>query len=47
MRRPAVLVALLGSLALVLTRRGRAQRAERDLWTEASAPSGKDAPDLR
>ncbi|MGZ6793739.1 MAG: DLW-39 family protein [Mycobacteriales bacterium] len=43
MRRPAVLAALLGSLALVL-RRSRAQRAERDLWTEAAA---KDAPDLR
>jgi hypothetical protein len=43
-RRPAVLVALLGSLALLLTRRGRAKRAERDLWTEASLV---DAPDLR
>ena len=48
MRRPAVLVALLGSAALLLkrllTRRGKARRAERDLWTEASQGV---APDLR
>ncbi len=42
MRRPAVLVALLGAGALLLRRRKRAARDERDVWTEATA-----APDLR
>lgn len=42
MRRPALLAALLGALAVVLRRRSRAGRAEKDLWTEATA-----APDLR
>jgi hypothetical protein len=41
MRRPALLVALLGALA-VLLRRSRSGRAERDVWTEATTP-----PDLR
>jgi hypothetical protein len=41
-RRPALLVALLGAAAVVLRRRSKAQQAERDLWTEATA-----APDLR
>jgi hypothetical protein len=42
MRRPALLVALLGAGALALVRRSRAARAERDLWAEATV-----APDLR
>ena len=42
MRRPALLVALLGVVAAVLRRRSRAGQAEKDLWTEATA-----APDLR
>ncbi len=42
MRRPALLAAVLGAVALFLTRRGKAQQAERDLWTEATS-----APDLR
>jgi hypothetical protein len=41
-RRPALLVALLGAAAVVLRRRSKAQQAERDLWTEATT-----APDLR
>jgi hypothetical protein len=41
-RRPALLVVLLGAGALLLRRRARAGRAEKDLWTEATA-----APDLR
>jgi hypothetical protein len=42
MRRPALLVALVGALTLLLRRRTRAGQAEKDLWTEATA-----APDLR
>lgn len=42
MRRPALLAALLGVLAVVLRRRSRAGQAEKDLWTEATS-----APDLR
>ena len=42
MRRPALLVALLAGLAVVLKRRSAAGRADKDLWTEATA-----APDLR
>ena len=42
MRRPALLVALLGAVTVLLRRRSRAGQAERDLWTEATAP-----PDLR
>jgi hypothetical protein len=42
MRRPALLVALLGAGVLALARRSRAARAERELWAEATA-----APDLR
>ena len=42
MRRPALLVALLGALSLVLRRRARAGQAEKDVWTRATA-----APDLR
>ena len=41
MRRPTILLALLGAGA-VLVRRLRAGRAEREVWTEATA-----APDLR
>ena len=41
MRRPALLVVLLGGV-LALVRRSRAARAERDLWAEATV-----APDLR
>jgi hypothetical protein len=41
-RRPAFLVALLGAGAFLLRRRSRAGRADKDLWTEATA-----APDLR
>ena len=42
MRRPALLATLVGALALLLARRSRSGRAERDLWTEATT-----APDLR
>lgn len=42
MRRPVLLLGLLTAGVLVLRRRARAARAERDLWTEATA-----APDLR
>ena len=42
MRRPALLVALLGALTVLLRRRSRAGQAERDLWTEATT-----TPDLR
>lgn len=42
MRRPALLAALLGILAVVLRRRRQAGQAEKDLWTEATA-----TPDLR
>jgi len=42
MRRPALLVALLAGLAVVLKRRAAAGQADKDLWTEATA-----APDLR
>jgi hypothetical protein len=41
MRRPALLVALLGAVA-VLLRRARSGRAERDVWNEATT-----TPDLR
>lgn len=42
MRRPAFLALLLGAGAFLLRRKARAGRAEKDLWTEATA-----APDLR
>ena len=42
MRRPAVLLALLGVGAALLRRRSTAARAERELWHEATV-----APDLR
>ena len=42
MRRPALLVALLGAVALLLRRKAAAGQAEKDLWTEATT-----APDLR
>ena len=42
MRRPALLVALLGAAAVVVTRRRRAQRSDADLWNVAPV-----APDLR
>lgn len=42
MRRPALLVALLGAVTVLLRRRTRAGQAEKDLWTEATTP-----PDLR
>ena len=41
MRRALLIAGLLGALAAVL-RRSRSSRAERDLWTEATAP-----PELR
>jgi len=41
MRRPALLVALLGAAAMLL-RRSRAGRSDRDVWTQAT-----EAPDLR
>ncbi len=41
MRRPALLLVLLAGLA-AFVRRVRAGQAEKDLWTEATAP-----PDLR
>ncbi len=42
MRRPAVLVVLLGAAAVLLRRKARAGQAEKDVWTTATA-----APDLR
>ena len=42
MRRPALLVVLVGALTVLLRRRGRSGQAERDVWTEATTP-----PDLR
>ena len=42
MKRPALLIALLGAAALVLRQKSRAGRAEKDLWTEATS-----SPDLR
>ncbi|MCW2598663.1 MAG: hypothetical protein JWM02_492 [Frankiales bacterium] len=44
MRRPAVLVVLLGVAAFSFRKRSKARQAERDLWTEASKGA---APDLR
>jgi len=41
-RRPALLVALLAAVTVLLRRRAGAGRADKDLWTEATA-----APDLR
>jgi hypothetical protein len=41
MKRPALLLAVLGAL-LAVVRRRRAGRAEADLWNEATS-----APDLR
>ena len=41
MRKPALVLALLGAVAAVLRKRKAAQ-AEKDLWTEATS-----APDLR
>lgn len=46
MRRPAVLLAVLGVVAVLLKKRSKAQRAERDMWTEASW-GATAAPDLR
>jgi hypothetical protein len=40
-KRPVLLLALLGA-ALALVRKSKAQRAEADLWNEATS-----APDLR
>ena len=42
MRRPAVLVALIGVLSVVLRRRAKAGQADKDVWIEATA-----TPDLR
>ncbi|MCW2614301.1 MAG: hypothetical protein JWN08_1295 [Frankiales bacterium] len=42
MRRPALLVALLSAVAVLVRRRTRSGQAEKDLWTEATS-----APDLR
>ena len=42
MRRPALLVALLGALTVLLRRRAGRGQAEKDLWTEATS-----TPDLR
>ena len=41
MRRPALLVALLGAAAVLVKRRSKAQNAERELWTEATTPPDK------
>ena len=43
-KRPVLLLAVLGA-ALAFVRRQKAQRAEADLWSEATAPA--DRPDLR
>jgi hypothetical protein len=37
MRKPAMILALLGAAAAVLRKR-KSARAEKDLWTEATAP---------
>jgi len=42
MRRPTLLMALLGGLLFALRRRSRAGRDDRDVWTQAT-----EAPDLR
>ena len=42
MRRPVLLAAVLAAAAALLRRRSQAARADKDLWTEATA-----APDLR
>ena len=42
MRRPALLVALLGAVTVLLRRKAKAGQAEKDLWNEATT-----APDLR
>jgi hypothetical protein len=44
-RRPAALVALLGAAAVLLSKRGKSRRSERELWTEATEVTG--VPDLR
>jgi hypothetical protein len=41
-RRPALLLALLGAVTVLLRRKSKAGQAEKDLWTEATT-----APDLR
>jgi len=41
-RRPVLLVAVLAAVTALLRRRSQAGRADKDLWTEATA-----APDLR
>jgi hypothetical protein len=41
-RRPALVMALLGAAAVLVRKRSKAQQAERNLWTEATT-----APDLR
>jgi hypothetical protein len=49
-RRPAALVALLGAALVLLSKRNKARRAERHLWTEASdatGATGMTGPDLR
>lgn len=35
MKKRALLTVLLGAVAAVVTRRAKAQRTERELWTEA------------
>ena len=42
MRRSTVLAALLGAVAVVLRKQARSGRADKDVWTAATA-----APDLR
>lgn len=42
MRRPVLLLALLGAVTALLRRKSRSGRAEKDVWTEATA-----TPDLR
>ena len=42
MRRPALLAALAGAVAVLLKRRSKAQQAEREVWKTATKE-----PDLR
>lgn len=42
MRRPALMVALVGALTVLLRRKARAGQADKDLWNEATT-----TPDLR
>ena len=44
-RRPTALAAILGGVAFLLRRRGKARDAERDLWKVATDSPAKPAKD--